>query len=102
MKSVSKKNSDLSALQEARRRTLELIEDLNDEQMIGPRLDIVNPLRWEVGHVAWFQEYWLLRHLCGRESILSNGDALYDSAKIAHDIRWDLPLPTKSDTIGYM
>ena len=89
-------------LQEARRRTLELIEDLTDEQMIGPRLNIVNPLRWEIGHVAWFQEYWLLRHLCGREPILANGDALYDSAKVAHDTRWDLPLPTKAKTIGYM
>src|SRR6185369_3581331 len=65
-------------------------------------LDIVNPLRWEIGHVAWFQEYWVLRHVCGREPILSNGDTLYDSAKVAHDTRWDLPLPTKSETIDYM
>src|ERR1051326_4164458 len=102
MSSVSTENYDISALQEARRRTLALVEDLDDEQMIGPRLDIVNPLRWEIGHVAWFQEYWVLRHLCGREPILANGDALYDSAKVAHDTRWDLPLPTKAETIAYM
>lgn len=93
---------DVASLQEARRRTLELVADLNDEQMIGPRLDIVNPLRWEIGHVAWFQEHWLLRHLSGREPILSNGDTLYDSAKVAHDTRWDLPLPTTAETIAYM
>ncbi|HEY3579825.1 MAG TPA: SUMF1/EgtB/PvdO family nonheme iron enzyme, partial [Pyrinomonadaceae bacterium] len=96
------KNHNVSALQDARQRTLALVEDLNDEQMIGPRLDIVNPLRWEIGHVAWFQEYWVLRHLCGRKPILAHGDALYDSAKVAHDTRWDLPLPTKSETIAYM
>jgi iron(II)-dependent oxidoreductase len=96
------KNCDIASLWEARRRTLQLIQDLNDDQMIGPRLQIVNPLRWEIGHVAWFQEYWLLRHLCGRAPILSNGDALFDSAKIAHDTRWDLPLPTKAETIHYM
>ncbi len=89
-------------LQDARQRTLALVADLNDEQMIGPRLAIVNPLRWEIGHVAWFQEYWLLRHLCGRAPILSDGDALYDSAKVAHDTRWDLPLRSKADTIAYM
>jgi len=89
-------------LRDARRRTLELVADLDDEQMIGPRLAIVNPLRWEIGHVAWFQEYWLLRHLSGRSAILSDGDSLYDSAKIAHDTRWDLPLPSKTDTIAYM
>ncbi|MBI2015456.1 MAG: DinB family protein, partial [Candidatus Rokubacteria bacterium] len=47
---------------EARARTLELIADLEDEQLVGPRLKIVNPLLWEIGHVAWFQERWVLRH----------------------------------------
>jgi iron(II)-dependent oxidoreductase len=91
----------IEKLQEARLRTLRLVDDLDDEQMIGPRLRIVNPLRWEIGHVAWFQEYWLLRHLCGRSPRLAGGDALYDSAKVAHDTRWDLKLPRKSETIAY-
>ena len=47
---------------DARRRTLELIDDLDDEQLMGPRLGTVNPLLWEVGHLAWFQEKWSLRH----------------------------------------
>ena len=102
MTSFASKHDDIAALYEARRRTLELVADLSDEEMIGPRLAIVNPLRWEIGHVAWFQEYWVLRHLCGREPILANGDALYDSAKVAHDTRWDLPLPNKAQTIDYM
>jgi gamma-glutamyl hercynylcysteine S-oxide synthase len=91
----------LEELREARSRTLSLIADLDDEQMIGPRQEIVNPLRWEIGHVAWFQEYWLLRHLCGRAPVLSHGDTLYDSAKVGHETRWDLPLPSKAETIGY-
>ena len=91
----------IESLQEGRNRTLDLISDLDDEQMIGPRLEIVNPLRWEIGHVAWFQEYWLLRHLLGRAPTLSAGDALYDSAKVAHETRWDLPLPSKAETITY-
>src|SRR6266851_9828688 len=90
------------SLQEARGRTLALVGDLDTVQMIGPRLDIVNPLLWEIGHVAWFQEYWVLRHLHGRKPILANGDALYDSAKVAHATRWDLPLPSKSGTFAYM
>ncbi len=89
-------------LQEARQRTLELIEDLTDEQMIGPHLDIVNPLRWEVGHVGWFQEYWILRHFRKEAPSRPEGDRLYDSARIAHDTRWDLPLPSKADTLAYI
>jgi ergothioneine biosynthesis protein EgtB len=91
-----------SALQEARSRTLELIEDLSDEQMMGPRLAMVNPLLWEIGHVAFFQEYWVLRHARHQSPILSNGDALYDSARVAHDTRWDLPLPSRGETLDYM
>jgi len=92
----------IELLQEARERTLALVTDLDDEQLIGPRLSIVNPLRWEIGHIAWFQEYWVLRHLNHRAPILDGGDALYDSARVSHETRWDLPLPSKADTIRYM
>jgi ergothioneine biosynthesis protein EgtB len=91
----------LESLREARSRTLVLVADLNDQQMIGPRLDIVNPLRWEIGHVAWFQEYWLLRHLLGQPPTLLAGDSLFDSARVPHDTRWDLPLLSKAETIAY-
>jgi iron(II)-dependent oxidoreductase len=92
----------IDLLQEVRERTLALITDLDDEQLIGPRLSIVNPLRWEIGHIAWFQEYWVLRHLNDRAPILDGGDTLYDSARVAHETRWDLPLPSTAETISYM
>jgi iron(II)-dependent oxidoreductase len=92
----------LEALKETRSRTLELVEDLNDEQLIGPRLQIVNPLRWEIGHLAWFQEFWVLRHLGGQPPIIKQGDDLYDSARVAHDTRWDLPLLERDETLTYM
>ncbi len=90
------------ALQDARRRTLELVEDLDDAQLRGPRLAIVNPLLWEIGHVAWFHERWVLRHLRGRPPLLREADRLYDSIAIAHDTRWDLPLPSREQTLAYM
>ncbi len=90
-------------LQDARRRTLDLIADLDDEQLLGPRLAIVNPLLWEIGHLAWFQEKWVLRHAAGeRPEWAGLVDSLYDSAAIPHDTRWDLPLPGRRDTLAYM
>jgi iron(II)-dependent oxidoreductase len=35
-------------LVDARSRTLALVTDLTDEQLMGPRLPIVNPLLWEI------------------------------------------------------
>lgn len=87
---------------EARRRTMDLVADLSDEQLMGPRLATVNPLLWEIGHVAWFQEKWVLRHASGEGSSRRDADALYDSIAIPHDTRWDLPLPSRKETLGYM
>jgi iron(II)-dependent oxidoreductase len=92
----------VALLTEARRRTLDLVADLTDSQLLGPRLDIVNPPLWEIGHLAWFQEKWALRHWRKRDPIRQDGDSLYDSAAVAHDLRWDLPLPTRAETVGYM
>ena len=85
----------MEMVREARERTFGLVADLTDEQLMGPRLAIVNPLSWEIGHVAWFQERWTLRDRGQLPSMLSNADALYDSAAIPHDVRWDLPLPSR-------
>jgi iron(II)-dependent oxidoreductase len=89
-------------VRDARWQTLELIADLSDEQLLGPRLAIINPLLWEIGHVAWFYEKWVLRHAAGRKPIRADGDALYDSAAVAHDTRWDLAFPARAETLAYM
>jgi iron(II)-dependent oxidoreductase len=88
-------------LTDARARTLALIADLTDQQLMGPRLAIVNPLLWEIGHVAWFQERWVLRHLAGEAPIRSDADALFDSANIPHQHRWSISLPSRGETIAY-
>ena len=87
---------------DARERTLELVADLDEEQIMGPQLDIINPLLWEIGHVAWFQEKWVLREALGNAPVRADADALWDSIAIAHDTRWDLPLPTREGTLQYI
>ena len=88
----------------SRARSTQITCDLLGERLLGPKLAIVNPPLWEIGHVAWFQEHWCLRY---REpdaiaaSIQPGADALYDSAKVAHDTRWDLPLPGIGQTRAY-
>ncbi|HEY5636208.1 MAG TPA: selenoneine synthase SenA [Burkholderiales bacterium] len=77
---------------------------LEGARLLGPKLAIVNPPLWEIGHVGWFQERWCLRlnpdGTLG-PSILEGADALYDSSAVAHATRWDLPLPTLAATRAY-
>ena len=93
-----------SELRASRRHLARITDDLDGERLLGPKLAIVNPPLWELGHVAWFQEYWCLRRRgqdAAVESIVRGGDALYDSAKVAHDTRWGLPLPDLKATRSY-
>ena len=89
-------------LRAAREHTRRVADDLTGERELGPKLAIVNPPRWEVGHVGWFQEYWCLRGGSEeRPSILPNADTLYNSATVPHDTRWSLPLPSFAATLAY-
>ncbi len=88
----------------SRRRSTLVTHDLRGDQLLGPQLPIVNPPLWELGHLAWFQEFWCLRHRNGaapRDSILPESDTLFDSAKVAHGTRWNLPLPSLQATLAY-
>ena len=92
----------IAELRAARERTRRVADDLGGEREFGPKLAIVNPPRWEVGHVGWFQEFWCLRGGSEeRASILPNADRLYNSATVPHDARWELPLPSFADTLAY-
>lgn len=87
----------------ARARTLMLTSALKEGQWLGPKLDIVNPPLWELGHVGWFEEHWCLRHgRSGRSSLRADADALYDSARVPHVKRWTLPLPDPGETQQYL
>ncbi len=63
-------------LADARTRTLDLLRGLDAAQLTGPRIEIVNPLLWEIGHVAWFHEYFALRRLDGGAPRLPKADDL--------------------------
>jgi gamma-glutamyl hercynylcysteine S-oxide synthase len=89
-------------VEDATERALQLVDDLDEEQMVGPLLPVVNPLIWEIGHLAWFQEKFVLRDACGQPPLIAHTDALYDSGAVPHDTRWHLVLPSRKETVAYM
>src|SRR5439155_894418 len=82
----------------ARRVELALLDDLTDAQMLGTRAHFVEPPIWEMGHVGWFQEYWLLRRLDGADPLLPGADDVYDSFNVSYTRRWDHRFPSRAST----
>jgi iron(II)-dependent oxidoreductase len=99
---LSAVSADLEA---SRAHTLRVTAHFDGPRLLGPKLAIVNPPLWEIGHVGWFQERWCLRSRGDGslgESMLPNADRLYDSSSVAHDTRWDLPLPSLAAPRSYL
>ena len=106
------------ALLAARRRTLGLADDL--QAALGPAFPGIayaaelNPPLWELGHVGWFQEWWIGRNrqrvlgvACEPDhargpALLPQADAWYDSGRVAHRSRWELPLPDAEASRDYL
>ncbi len=87
---------------DTRIREWELMHDLTDEQMLGPSTRIVEPPIWELGHVGWFQDRWILQNLDKRPPVDVKADQLYDSFNIPNSARWDLYFPSRSQTFEYI
>ena len=87
-------------VRDARQRTIDSYADL--EHLETPYLAIVNPPSWELGHVAWFQEHWVLRRTLARAAMFPNADQLWNSAFVPHASRWHLPLPSRQGTLDFL
>lgn len=86
---------------EACSRTRALADQLDDDQLLGPRLDSVNPPLWELGHIAWFYERWVIRHAAGEAPVLETSGRMHNSMAVDHDIRWDAHLPDRQSAYDY-
>ena len=74
----------------------------------------VNPPLWELGHIAWFQEYWIPRNsqiwlgisadsaAPRMPSLRPDADRHYDSSRVEHTARWRLPLADGAATLDYL
>jgi len=101
-----------AALQASRRDTLATfaIFERSLDRLSVPQQPTLNPPLWELGHIGWFQEFWIARNPerhAGAAAdpaaprlpgVREQADALYDSSHVPHGTRWSLPLPDASAT----
>jgi len=83
-------------------RSRALLEDLSEEQLAVPYDQGINPPVWELGHAAFFYEFFLLRELADATPRMPGYDEIWNSFEIAHRKRWqDGVVPDKRTTLDY-
>ena len=95
-----------AALRDSRATTLARVFPRDDADWRVPQRDGINPVAWELGHLAWFADFWIRR---GPHRPAANGlveatlptqselpDAIFDSVRLAHADRWRAPLPGRA------
>lgn len=81
-----------AALAHARRRTEALLEPLDNEQLTRQFSALQSPLVWDLAHIGYFEELWLLRRAAGRAPLSPDFDDLYDSFAHERADRGRLPI----------
>jgi gamma-glutamyl hercynylcysteine S-oxide synthase len=88
-------------LEEARRRTLALVEPVGEADLVRQHSPLMSPIAWDLAHMAYFEELWLVRRVGGLGP-LANHDDLYDAFKHTRDERGELPLLDPDAALRYL
>ena len=89
-------------LSEARECTLELIEPLDDAQLNRVYSPILSPLAWDLGHIANFEELWLVQTIGDREPMHGELGRFYDAIENPRKTRGELPILRDDELRTYM
>jgi iron(II)-dependent oxidoreductase len=96
------KDEIAARLGEARRRTLQLLEPLSEEQLHRVYTPILSPLIWDLGHIANFEELWLVQRVGGREPLRGELGRLYDAIENPRATRSELPILRGQECLAYL
>ena len=90
-----------SQLVKAREETLQLLSFLPDQLLRVQHNPLMSPLIWDLGHIANFEDQWLLGAL-GHPRVASPSlDALYNPTLHPRSTRATLALPATPDILAY-
>jgi iron(II)-dependent oxidoreductase len=98
----SSKEAIAERLAEARRFTLELLQPLDDEQLNRVYSPLLSPLAWDLGHIANFEELWLVQTIGDREPLHGELGRFYDAIENPRKTRGELPILRDAELRAYL
>ena len=79
-----------------------LVEPLSEEELNRQVTPILSPLAWDLGHIANFEELWLVQTIGGREPLDGDLGRFYDAIESPRAIRDELPILRGEQCRDYM
>ena len=92
----------VEALSRTREATLRLVEPVDAERLGAQVSPIMSPLVWDLAHIGWFEELWLVRSVAGYEPSFERFDDLYDAFRHQRGERSRLPILTPPEARAYL
>jgi iron(II)-dependent oxidoreductase len=81
----------VDALTEARERTLHLVASISDDDLERVHSTLMSPLVWDLGHIAAFEDLWLVHRFGSRPLLRDDLADVYDAFETPRAGRGELP-----------
>lgn len=98
----SRRTTLARGLDGVRRRTFDLTDPLSQADLHRQHSELMSPLVWDMGHVANFEEYWLLRELAGHDAHDPQLDDVYNPFDNPRWTRANLPILDQRQATEYL
>jgi iron(II)-dependent oxidoreductase len=92
----------IEALSEARERTMMLVAGIGDEDLERVHSTLMSPLVWDLGHIAAFEDLWLVHRLGGEPMLRGDLAEVYDAFETPRAGRGELPFLRPDDAREYL
>jgi iron(II)-dependent oxidoreductase len=92
----------VSSLTEARERTLALVASVSDDDLERVHSTLMSPLVWDLGHIAAFEDLWLVHRYGERPLLHDDLASVYDAFETPRSDRGDLPFLRPDEAREYL
>jgi gamma-glutamyl hercynylcysteine S-oxide synthase len=92
----------VATMSAARRRTLALVEPISEDDLVRVHSPLMSPLVWDLGHIAAFEDLWLVHRFGGRPMVRGDLATVYDAFETPRADRGDLPFLGPSESRAYL
>jgi len=92
----------LAALEQTRERTLALVEPVGESDMEKVHSPLMSPLVWDLGHIAAFEDLWVVHRFAGEPLLRPDLLGVYDAFETPRCSRGELPYLHREEAAEYL